>query len=143
MTIPKKRLISGINRIVEAQAGQLMTFCRLVSYIINPDMKPKPAPYGKRLSARLSAELAEATAAYGQEMIIDRFRPLTGADRNRWERARRKPGRPRRGKGARVISVSVEQDLLLRADELARALGLSRARLIERGLRIALAANGK
>lgn len=89
------------------------------------------------------SELAEATAAYGQEMTIDNFKPLTGDARRRWERARRKPGRPRRGRGVKVISVTVEQELLKRSDELARSLGVSRARLIERGLKSVLATGGK
>ena len=88
-------------------------------------------------------ELAEQTARYGSEMTIDEFKPLTPATRRRWLRARRKPGRPRRGKGAKVISVSVEKELLSRSDTLARNLGLSRASLIERGLKAVLAAEGK
>jgi Tfp pilus assembly protein PilF len=88
-------------------------------------------------------QLNEATAAYGREMAIDAFRPLTKAERARWDRARRNPGRPRRGKGVKVISVSVEQDLLAESDRLARRLGMSRARLIERGLRVMLEGAGK
>ncbi len=53
---------------------------------------------------------------------------------------RRKRGRPQRGKGAKVISVSVERALLRRADQLAKTSGLSRARLIEMGLRTVLEA---
>jgi hypothetical protein len=88
-------------------------------------------------------ELAEATQQYGREMAVDDFGPLTDAARSRWERARRKPGRPRRGKGAKVISVSVEKELLSRSDHLARDLGVTRAGLIERGLKAVLAAEGK
>ncbi len=88
-------------------------------------------------------ELAEATAPYGQEMVIDDFKPMSKAARDRWQQARRKPGRPRRGKGVKVIAVSVEQGLLQRSDRLARELNISRARLIERGLRIVLGANSK
>ena len=106
-------------------------------------MRRRHQRYSKHLSARLSSELAEATAPYGREMAIDTFGPLTPVARQRWERAVRKPGRPRRGKGVKVISVSVEQELLERSDELARALGVSRARLIERGLRVVLTANSK
>jgi Ribbon-helix-helix protein, copG family len=95
----------------------------------------------KTLGRMTSSELAEATAPYGLEMAIDEFRALTPQSRARWERARRKVGRPRRGKGAKVISVSVEQDLLEASDRLAKELGVSRARLIERGLRAVLAAN--
>ncbi len=76
-------------------------------------------------------------------MVIDGFKPLTPTARSRWERARRKAGRPRRGEGVKVISVSVEQNLLQRSDKLARSLGVSRARLIERGLEIVLATSGK
>jgi metal-responsive CopG/Arc/MetJ family transcriptional regulator len=43
----------------------------------------------------------------------------------------------------KVISVSVEQDLLVESDRLARRLGVSRARLIERGLRVILEVAGK
>ena len=88
-------------------------------------------------------ELAEATQLYGREFVADEFRPLSDAARSRWEQARRKPGRPRRGRGANVISVSVEKELLSRSDHLARDLGVTRAGLIERGLKAVLAAEGK
>jgi hypothetical protein len=90
-----------------------------------------------------AAELAEETARYDREMIIDEFGPMTAAARARWARAKRKPGRPRRGKGAKAISVSVERGLLSRSDALAKDLGLSRAALIERGLQAVLAAEGR
>jgi predicted transcriptional regulator len=51
--------------------------------------------------------------------------------------------RPRRGRGAKVISVRLEQDLLARFDALAKSLGISRALLIERGLKAVLAAEGR
>jgi len=84
-------------------------------------------------------ELAAATAEFDREMVISRSRALTAAERRTWEQARRKPGRPRRGAGVKVISVSVERDLLARSDALARSLGISRAALIERGLKVVLA----
>jgi hypothetical protein len=103
-------------------------------------MKKTPAK-ARRANGALDPQLvAEAAADYGSEMAIDQFRPLDEAARSRWDQARRKPGRPRRGKGARVISVSVERDLLSRSDLLAKHLGVSRAGLIERGLRAVLAA---
>jgi hypothetical protein len=88
-------------------------------------------------------QLAEETAPYGREMVIDEFGPLSGDAYRRWKRAQRKPGRPRRGKGAEVISVSVERELLSRSDMLAKNLGISRARLVERGLKAVLAAEGE
>jgi hypothetical protein len=104
----------------------------------------KSAKPVRRRSARKSpGELAEDTARYDREMVIDEFGPMNAAARARWARAKRKPGRPRRGKGVKVISVSVERDLLSRSDALAKDLGLSRAGLIERGLEAVLAAERK
>jgi metal-responsive CopG/Arc/MetJ family transcriptional regulator len=89
------------------------------------------------------SEIAEDRAGYGREMVIDEFGPMTAAARARWARARRRPSRPRRGKAARAISISVERGLLSRSDALAKDLGLSRAALIERGLQAVLAAEGR
>ena len=97
----------------------------------------------RSLTAARASELAEDTARYDREMVIDEFGPMTAAARARWARAKRKPGRPRRGKGAKVISVSVERGLLSRSDALAKDLGLSRAGLIERGLKAVLSAQGR
>jgi hypothetical protein len=87
-------------------------------------------------------ELREATRAFDEEMVIDRSRPLSTREQADWEAARRKPGRPRRGAGVKVISVSVERELLARSDALARDLGISRASLIERGLKAVLSGPG-
>ena len=106
-------------------------------------MKQKAPGKRSRYEGMSTHELAEATAAYGREMAIDQFGPPGKAARARWEKARRKPGRPLRGKGARVISVSVEQELLDRSDALARKMGITRARLIARGLKAVLAAEGQ
>ena len=106
-------------------------------------MKPKSRRAKDKFEAMNAGELVEATEAYGQEMVIDKFAPLRGLSRERWKKARRKRGRPRRGKGAKVISVSVERELLSRSDSLAKDLGVSRAGLIERGLKAVLAAEGK
>jgi len=89
------------------------------------------------------AELREATKEFDQEFIADTFKPLTPEMRARWEKARRKRGRPRMGKGVKVISVSVEKDLLAQSDALARKLGVRRAALIARGLRQVLAEEAK
>ncbi len=106
-------------------------------------MKRRRSRYRTNFSARLSCELAEATASYGEEMIIDRFKPMSTVAQRRWIQAQHKPGRPRRGKGVKVIAVSVERGLLQRSDKLAKELHISRARLIERGLKIVLAANSR
>ena len=56
----------------------------------------------------------------------------------RW-RAFAWPGRPKIGNGVKVISLSVEQGLLARADRLAKKLEISRAQLVRRGLEAVLA----
>ena len=103
-------------------------------------MKRKtPAQY-RRMDA---AQLGRATSKFDREMVVDEFATLSKRDQQRWERARGKPGRPRRGHGVKVISVSVEKSLLAVSDALARSLGITRAGLIERGLRAVLAAEGR
>lgn len=93
--------------------------------------------------ARMSLEqLRRETAEFDREMAIDSSRALTRAERRAVEAARRKPGRPRQGAGVKVISVSVERRLLAQSTALARRLGISRAALVERGLRAVLAAEG-
>ena len=89
------------------------------------------------------AQLARATAEFDREMVIAEFRPLTPRERARWEKTRRKRGRPRKGQGAKVVSVSVERGLLARSDALAHKLGIPRAVLIERGLKAVLAVAGQ
>jgi hypothetical protein len=75
---------------------------------------------------------------YDEEFFFLKGRPLTPAQRTLWERAKRR-GRPIIGQGARVISLSVERQLLKEADARAKALGISRAELVARGLRAVLA----
>jgi len=76
-------------------------------------------------------------------MVVTKSRPLTAEECRWWTKVRRQPGRPRRGRGVKVISVSLEQDLLARSDVLARSLGISRALLIERGIKAVLAVEGR
>ena len=94
--------------------------------------------------SRMTAEqLALETAEFDKEMVVAKSRPLTAQERAWWNSVRRAPGRPRRGRGAKVVSVSVEQELLAKSDALAKQLGISRALLIERGLKAVLAAEGR
>lgn len=89
------------------------------------------------------AELRLATTRFDEELVATQARALTQEERAWWERVRRRPGRPRKGGGAKVISVSVEQSLLAQSDALAKNLGISRALLIARGLKAVLAAEGR
>jgi metal-responsive CopG/Arc/MetJ family transcriptional regulator len=97
----------------------------------------------KNCVREVTSEIAEARTGYGREFAIDESGPMSAAVRARWARAKRKPGRPRPGKGAKAISVSIARELLSRSDVLAKELGVSRAGLIERGLKAVLAAQGR
>jgi len=101
--------------------------------------KPLQKPYQEMNTE----ELAEATAEFDKEFVADTFGPLTPEMRAQWEAAKRKPARPKEGPSVQVISVSIEKDLLARSDALAKKKRISRARLIARGLRAVLAAEGE
>jgi hypothetical protein len=105
-------------------------------------MKKAHSAY-EEFMAMTPEERDKAVAEFDCEFIMDTFKPLTPEMHERWERAKRKPGRPLVGRGAKVISVSVEKGLLSRSDALARRLKVRRAALIARGLRAVLAAAGE
>ena len=85
-------------------------------------------------AGRSIPELESLTADLDREFVADAFGALSPSAGRLWRRAKRKRGRPRVGKGAKVISVSIERGLLERSDRLADRLGTSRARLIAAGL---------
>ena len=77
-----------------------------------------------------SKELDEATRQFNEPMVVDRSRPLTGKERGRWRKVRKKRGRPRVGLGHARISVSLERGLLKRVTALAKRRKISRSRLL-------------
>jgi hypothetical protein len=89
------------------------------------------------------AERKKATAEFDREFVADTFRPLNAKERSQWSAAKRRPGRPKLGKGSKVISVSIEESLLKQTDRLAKRLRISRAGLIARSLRSLLEANSQ
>ncbi|HWB53067.1 MAG TPA: hypothetical protein VG722_02705 [Tepidisphaeraceae bacterium] len=66
---------------------------------------------------------------------VGRSRPLNKQDRARWRRFKAKMGRPKVGKGAKTISLTVEKELLRKADAYAKEHGMSRAKMVADGLR--------
>ena len=98
---------------------------------------------GRKVSKRLAARLSQEAADLDREFVIDSFSKASRSEGALFEKARRKPGRPKEGRGAQVTSVSVERELLERSDALAKSLGLTGARLVARGLKAALAAEGR
>jgi len=95
------------------------------------------------LMAMDAKQLAKATKQFDEELVIDKSRPLTIEDRAQWNKAKRKRGRPKVGKGVKVISVSLEMGLLAEADKLAERKGITRAKLITYGLKAVLAENSQ
>jgi hypothetical protein len=78
--------------------------------------------------------IARQIEAQTPQQRLARSRPLNARERRQWRRFKSKMGRPKVGKGARTISLTVERDLLKQADAYARQHGLSRAKLVARGL---------
>jgi hypothetical protein len=67
-----------------------------------------------------------------------RSRPLNAEERRRWRRFKAKIGRPKIGKGAKTISLTVEKDLLAQADAYAKRHGVSRAKLVAQALQVVI-----
>jgi hypothetical protein len=85
-----------------------------------------------------TAELRKATAEFDREFVGDTFGQPTPEQMAKFEKAKRKRGRPRNGMGSKTISVTVEAGLLAKTDRLAKKLQVPRAVLIARGLQAVL-----
>jgi hypothetical protein len=92
----------------------------------------------KRYWEMTSNELASATKEFDREFIADTFGPPPAKAQQQLKRARRR-GRPRVGKGARRVLITVERTLLAQADAYAKSRGLNRSQLVARGLKYAMA----
>jgi hypothetical protein len=74
-------------------------------------------------------ELADATSEFDRPFAFERGRPMTSAELA-IERNLRGRGRPKIGKGAKKVSISMESNLLQKTDALARKKGINRSELI-------------
>jgi hypothetical protein len=97
----------------------------------------KPSAY-TRFMALSDAEKDAEVSKYDRGVDLGDSKPLTPAQRKLWNKAKRKRGRPRIGKGVEVISLSVEKSLLRKADQVAQSKGISRAALFAIGLQAVL-----
>jgi hypothetical protein len=93
----------------------------------------KTKSYYERFMAMTDAERDAEVARFDSEDLSPP-RPLSKTDRQRHRKARLR-GRPKVGKGAKRVMVSVERGLLKEADGYAKAQGMSRSELIGRALR--------
>jgi hypothetical protein len=104
-------------------------------------MKNKPRNLPTIDFDRMSEQQKEAFYQECERITVEDGRPLTAADRELHAQARRR-GRVRRAPEARVVGVSVDKQLLRRADAFARRHGLTRSDLVGRGLRSVMVAAG-
>jgi hypothetical protein len=84
----------------------------------------------------LSAKDKERVARYyDQGHHRSELRPLNAVERAQVKAEKKKMGRPKLGRhGVKVIALSVERDLLKRADAYARQCGLKRSELVTQAL---------
>jgi hypothetical protein len=80
------------------------------------------------------AEKDRAVAEFDRPFSVEDFGRPSSAAKAQLRRAKRKGGRPRIGRGAKRVLVTIERGLLSRTDRFAKAHGLSRAQLVARGL---------
>jgi hypothetical protein len=87
----------------------------------------------EKFMALTDAEKDAAVEQFDRPTDLSRLRPLTARDKALHAKARRRPGRPRSGRGAVTVAVSVERSLLERIDAYAKAHGMSRAAFLAQG----------
>ena len=87
-------------------------------------MKPK-----KAWIQMTTAELRQATKDLNGT-VLDKTRPLNARERRLWEQSKRGRTRRKVGPGATKVHISLANDLLQKADELARKRGINRSELI-------------
>lgn len=105
--------------------------------------RARPTPAGREMTG----EDFDALSPAEKPRIVDEIdrgtpaqrtaesRPLNPAERAQRRRFKKRlTGRPKIGKGVKTIALSIEKGLLERADAHARALDISRAQLVARGL---------
>ena len=76
---------------------------------------------------------------YDREIPLSQTRPLTVAERKLFKRIlNRGRGRPRIGKGAARINITIEKGLLGRVNAFSKRQKISRARMIAKGLELVM-----
>lgn len=97
----------------------------------------------ERFMALTPAERAADVAGYDQEDLTP-GKPLSAAGKALHRRAAArgaraaKMGRPKVGKGAKIVPVTIERGLLREADSFAKRHGLKRSQMVAQGLRLVM-----
>lgn len=90
---------------------------------------------GKHYSRMSVQELADATREFDREFVAETFGRAPKEAQAKLRRARRAVGRPRVGKGAKKVLITVERTLLAKADAYAKRFNINRSQMISEGLR--------
>src|SRR5688500_2281733 len=106
--------------------------------------KVTPSTPIEAFEALPDAEKERQFAEFDKEFVPTR--PLTPAQRKLWQKIKRerkrKPGRPRVGEGAKVVSLSIEGELLRKADAAAKKRKQTRSEFVVQAPQAALAKAG-
>jgi hypothetical protein len=102
-------------------------------------MKKQKAPSPIERFMSLSDAQKDADVAQYENGIDPReWHPLTPAQRKQWSRIKRKIGRPKIGKGAKIVPISIERGLLEEVDSFAKRYKLKRSQMVAQGLRLVM-----
>ena len=93
----------------------------------------------KRFEEMTADELRKATVEFDRALPVEHDglpgRPMNSKEQQRWNRTKKKIGRPRIGNGVKRVMISLEAQLLKETDAFARKNHLNRSQLIAAGLR--------
>ena len=100
----------------------------------------KKKSYYQRFMEMSDEQRDAEVAKYDREFVGTPGKPLTPSEKALHRRARSKAGRPRVGRGAKRLTITMERELLNEADLLARKKQISRSQLFAWGIRALLKA---
>ena len=92
----------------------------------------------ERFIALSDAQKDAEVAQYEKGIDPKEWHPLTPAQRKQWTRIKRKIGRPKIGKGAKIVPISIERGLLEKVDSFAKRYRLKRSQMVAEGLRLVM-----
>jgi hypothetical protein len=92
----------------------------------------------ERFLALSETEKQQEVAPFEKQELTVKTRPLTPSERKFWNSIKRGLGRPKIGKGAVVVPISLERGLLEEVDAFAKANHLKRSQMVAEGLRIVM-----
>jgi hypothetical protein len=98
----------------------------------------KRTPIEKFLALSDAQRDAEVARFDSGEVPLSQSRPLNASDRKLWKQIKRGLGRPKIGRGAAIVPISIERGLLDEVDAFARAHRLKRSQMVVEGLRLVM-----